>query len=155
MYGGWKNVTTPDDAEPFVEFNSLPLADVIASVNKHSNNVMARQLLYTLSAEVLGAPGTEEGGRRVVAEWLDENGLQFPELAFYNGAGLSREARITARHMGAMLRFAWQQPYMPEYVSSLSLSGLDGTLQGRFEPNVYAISVIFGLKPIAHNFEIH
>ena len=32
-----------------------------------------------------------------------------------------------------MLRFAWQQPYMPEYVSSLSLAGLDGTLRYRMD----------------------
>ena len=40
---------------------------------------------------------------------------------------------MTARDLGAMLRFAWRQPYMPEYVSSLSLAGLDGTLAYRFD----------------------
>ena len=48
--GEWVNAPTPEDMEPLVSFDSLPLADVIARVNKHSNNVMARQLLYTLSA---------------------------------------------------------------------------------------------------------
>lgn len=130
--GGWKNVTTPQGVEPLIEFESMPLADVIARVNKHSNNVMARQLLYTLSAEVLGEPGTEDGGRKVVIDWLDKNGLASSNLAFENGAGLSREVRMTAEEMGAILRFAWRQPYMPEYVSSLSLAGLDGTLTHRF-----------------------
>lgn len=131
--GGWKNAALPDDIEPLVEFRSLPLADVIARVNKHSNNVMARQLLYTLAAEVLGAPGTEAGGRKVVGDWLQQKGLEFTELAFDNGAGLSREARITASNFAAMLRFAWEQPYMPEYVSSMSLAGLDGTLTRRLD----------------------
>ena len=40
---------------------------------------------------------------------------------------------MTAHQMGAILRFAWGRPYMPEYVSSLSLSGLDGTLIHRFD----------------------
>lgn len=131
--GGWKNAVAPDDAEPIVVFGSLPLADVITRVNKHSNNVMARQLLHTLSAEVLGEPGTEHGGRKVVGDWLDEKGLEFSALAFDNGAGLSRDARMSALDLGRMLKFAWRQPYMPEYVSSLSLSGLDGTLRSRFE----------------------
>lgn len=131
--GGWRNAKTPDDAEAVVSFASLPLADVIALVNKHSNNVMARQLLYTLSAEVLGEPGTEAGGRKVVADWLENKGLEFCELAYENGAGLSRDARMTAQDLGRMLRFAWRQTYMPEYVSSLSLAGLDGTLRNRFE----------------------
>ncbi len=131
--GGWKNATAPGDTAPLIEFRSLPLAEVIARVNKHSNNVMARQLLYTLSAQVLGEPGTEAGGRKVVGDWLQQKGLEFSELAFDNGAGLSREARMTAADFGAMLRFAWQQPYMPEYVSSLSLAGLDGTLTNRLD----------------------
>jgi D-alanyl-D-alanine carboxypeptidase/D-alanyl-D-alanine-endopeptidase (penicillin-binding protein 4) len=78
-------------------------------------------------------PGTEEGGRKVVGDWLQEKQLDFSELAFDNGAGLSREARMTAADFGAMLRFAWQQPYMPEYVASMSLAGLDGTLTNRLD----------------------
>ena len=31
-----------------------------------------------------------------------------------------------------MLQFAWHQTYMPEYLASMSLSGLDGTLRRRF-----------------------
>lgn len=126
---------SPEELEPIVEFRSLPLADVITRVNKYSNNVMARQLLYTLSAEVLGAPGTEEGGREVVLNWLTDKQLGFSEFTFANGAGLSRDVRITAQDMGSMLRFAWRQPYMPEYLSSLSLSGTDGTLSRRFRDN--------------------
>ena len=129
--GGWTAATAPADQEPIVSFRSLPLTDVISRVNKHSNNVMARQLLFTLSAEELGPPGTEEGGRQVVGDWLRGHGFEFSELAFDNGAGLSREARITAADFGALLRFAWQQPYMPEYLSSMSLAGLDGTLRRR------------------------
>jgi len=131
--GGWKNATAPENVEPLVQFGSLPLADVITRINKYSNNVMARQLLYTLSAEVLGVPGTEAGGRRVVGDWLQQRGLEFSELAFDNGAGLSREARMTAADFAAMLRFAWQQTYMPEYVASMSLAGLDGTLTNRLD----------------------
>ena len=34
--------------------------------------------------------------------------------------------------MASLLTFAWQQHYMPEYLASMSLSGLDGTLRRRF-----------------------
>lgn len=134
--GGWINVVADSvidaDVTPIVSFESLPLSDVIARVNKHSNNVMARQLLYTMSAEVKGLPGTEEGGRQVIAEWLTENGLDSCLCAIENGAGLSRNARIAAADMGSLLRFAWRQPYMPEYLASMSVAGLDGTLSRRF-----------------------
>jgi D-alanyl-D-alanine carboxypeptidase/D-alanyl-D-alanine-endopeptidase (penicillin-binding protein 4) len=134
--GGWKNVLAAEDLEPLIEFASLPLADAITRINKYSNNVMARQLLYTLSAEVLGVPGTEEGGRKVVADWLQQKQLKFSEFAFDNGAGLSREVRMTAADFGKMLRFAWRQQYMPEYAASMSLAGLDGTLTNRLDRGV-------------------
>jgi D-alanyl-D-alanine carboxypeptidase/D-alanyl-D-alanine-endopeptidase (penicillin-binding protein 4) len=130
--GTWKNTVVTDDLEPLLSFESLPLFEMIARVNKHSNNVMARQMLYTLSAEVLGPPGTESGGRDVIAKWLDDNALEPSEFTFENGAGLSRESRITATDMAALLGFAWEQPYMPEYLASMSLTGLDGTLSRRF-----------------------
>jgi D-alanyl-D-alanine carboxypeptidase/D-alanyl-D-alanine-endopeptidase (penicillin-binding protein 4) len=130
--GTWKNTVVADDVEPLLSFESLPLFEMIARVNKHSNNVMARQVLYTLSAEVLGPPGTESGGRDVIAQWLSDNDLGPGKLAFENGAGLSRESRITAAGMAALLGFAWKQPYMPEYLASMSLTGLDGTLSRRF-----------------------
>jgi D-alanyl-D-alanine carboxypeptidase/D-alanyl-D-alanine-endopeptidase (penicillin-binding protein 4) len=50
-----------------------------------------------------------------------------------NGAGLSRDERISARTLAAMLRVAQQSPYAAEYISSLSLGGLDGTTRGRFD----------------------
>ena len=130
--GGWKNGLAPEGVEPLLSFRSRPLVEMITRVNKHSNNVMARQVLYTLAAEAGGPPGTEKGGREVIEAWLEDNGLEGCALALENGAGLSRQARVCAAAMGSMLRFAWAQPYMPEFVASLSLSGLDGTLRRRF-----------------------
>jgi D-alanyl-D-alanine carboxypeptidase/D-alanyl-D-alanine-endopeptidase (penicillin-binding protein 4) len=130
--GGWRNVTANEGAEPLLSFDSPPLVEVIARVNKHSNNVMARQVLYTLAAEQHGAPGTESGGRKVIETWLEDNGLQTGAIVLENGAGLSREARITPKAMASLLTFAWKQPYMPEFLASMSLSGLDGTLARRF-----------------------
>jgi D-alanyl-D-alanine carboxypeptidase/D-alanyl-D-alanine-endopeptidase (penicillin-binding protein 4) len=130
--GGWAKASAPEDAEPLIEFRSLPLADIIKRVNKHSNNVMARHLLFTLAAEELGEPGTEAGGREVIGDWLTRNGLEASALALDNGSGLSREARMAARDFGALLRLGWTRPTMPEFVASMSLSGLDGTLRRRF-----------------------
>ncbi len=132
LTGQWKNTVVEYDLEPAFSFDSLPLADVITKVNKHSNNVMARQLLYTLGAEAFGPPGTEAAGRKVVRQWLADNGMDLAELRLDNGAGLSRESRMTARHIADLLRFAYHSAYMPEYLSSLALSGLDGTLSRRF-----------------------
>ena len=132
LTGGVREATVPTGTEPFYSWNSPPLADVIRSINKYSNNVMTRQLLLTLGAERLGAPGTTEKGTRVVQAWLERQGLSFPELVLDNGAGLSREARISARHLAQVLLAAYRSAYMPEFISALPVSALDGTLKDRF-----------------------
>jgi D-alanyl-D-alanine carboxypeptidase/D-alanyl-D-alanine-endopeptidase (penicillin-binding protein 4) len=111
---------------------SPPLADVIRSINKNSNNVMTRQLVYTLAAEIAGPPGTREAGIGIIQGFLQSRGIDAESLVLVNGAGLSRDERISARALAAMLRVAQQSPYASEYVSSLSLGGLDGTTRGRF-----------------------
>lgn len=122
----------PEDLEPFHTFESLALGDIIRLINKWSNNVMARHLLLTLGAERFGAPATVANGRQAVIELLHERGLDFPELRLDNGAGLSRETRISAASLGRLLLTASDSIFRAEFVSSLPLSGLDGTLRRRF-----------------------
>ncbi|OGI51885.1 MAG: D-alanyl-D-alanine carboxypeptidase/D-alanyl-D-alanine-endopeptidase [Candidatus Muproteobacteria bacterium RIFCSPHIGHO2_12_FULL_60_33] len=130
--GGVREGAVPADATLLHTAWSPPLADIIRSVNKYSNNVMARQLLLTLGAEQAGAPGTTDKGIQAVREWLKRRHLIFPELVLENGAGLSREEIISARHLGQVLLAGWRSPYMPEFVSSLPLAAMDGTLRRRF-----------------------
>ena len=136
LAGSWRNVISKDDSEPFLSFDSWPLADIISKVNKHSNNVMARQLLYTLGAETYGAPGTEENGRRAIKQWLLDEGFDAASLSLDNGAGLSRTSRMSADQIAALLRFAYGRPYMPEFLSSMSIAGLDGTMSRRFRDDM-------------------
>ncbi|HNP34550.1 MAG TPA: D-alanyl-D-alanine carboxypeptidase/D-alanyl-D-alanine-endopeptidase [Woeseiaceae bacterium] len=131
--GTWRKGIAPTDRVPLISFPSKSLAEIITLINKHSNNVMARQLLYTLSAETFGAPGTEQGGREVISAWAARNLSGLDSLVLENGAGLSRAVRISARDFNKLLRFAWSQPYMPEFAASMPLSGLDGTLKSRFD----------------------
>ena len=48
-----------------------------------------------------------------------------------NGSGLSRSERISAESMGRMLQVAWKSPLMPEFVASLPLAAVDGTMKKR------------------------
>jgi D-alanyl-D-alanine carboxypeptidase/D-alanyl-D-alanine-endopeptidase (penicillin-binding protein 4) len=123
----------PADARRIAQTESPPLADVVRDINKYSNNVMARQLLLTLGADGFGPPGTAETGARAIGAWLARNGLDFPELVVENGSGLSRNERISARHLGELLVRAYRGPTMPEYIASLPVAGIDGTLRRRMQ----------------------
>jgi D-alanyl-D-alanine carboxypeptidase/D-alanyl-D-alanine-endopeptidase (penicillin-binding protein 4) len=80
----------------------------------------------------VGPPATTNAGENAILAWLGQRGLVFPELVIGNGSGLSREARISGDSMARMLVAAWRSRYAPEFLGSLALGGLDGTLQKRF-----------------------
>ena len=127
--GGLKREVVPETAQRALVWQSHPLGEVIRSINKNSNNVMTRQLLYTLGAEEFGAPGTRDKGLQAVREFLAARGFDLSSLAMQNGAGLSRGARISAALLTAILRAAAKSVYAPEFIASLSLGGLAGTFR--------------------------
>lgn len=117
----------PPQARLLHEAPSLPLADIVADINKHSNNVMAQQVFLTLSASP-GTPATFERSRqRVVRWWHTRFGAKVPAPVMDNGSGLSREERITAEGLLALLRDAASHPSADMLRQSLPLAGVDGT----------------------------
>jgi D-alanyl-D-alanine carboxypeptidase/D-alanyl-D-alanine-endopeptidase (penicillin-binding protein 4) len=119
---------TPASARLIAVQESPPLGEVVRDVNKYSNNVMARQIFLSLDAT---RPATPEGAQRRIKGWLAAKSLSLPELMLDNGSGLSRNERISADGLGALLLAAWRSPVMPELMSSLPLAGVDGTLKKR------------------------
>src|SRR5690606_5244212 len=123
----------PGDAVALATHESRPLGEAIRQINKRSNNVMARTLLLTLGAERGRRPATTDSSEAVAKAVLAGHGLHMPELIMDNGSGLSREARVSAESLASMLTLAWQTPMMPEFVSSLAIAGVDGTMRRRLK----------------------
>ena len=124
--------TVPDDATLVVEQSSISLAEVVGFINKFSNNVMTRQVLLTIGAHSFGPPGTAKKGIAAIKAWLEQQNLDGSELKLDNGAGLSRDTRVSAEFLGRLLHHMYQQAYMPEFIASLPLAGYDGTMAHRF-----------------------
>ena len=122
-----------DDAREIAAWQSSPLSDVIRDINKYSNNVMARQLLLTLAAERGVQPATKAAAIAIVQDWLFAKGLTTSGLIVENGSGLSRNERISAADLARVLQVMWQSPIMPEFISSLPLAGVDGTMSKRVQ----------------------
>ncbi len=120
----------------FHTYSSKTLSEQIRLINKWSNNVMTRQVLLTLGARKFGSPATLEKGTRAVLELLEENGIDTgngeSKIILENGSGLSRNAKINAKQMASLLETAYRDALMPEFMSSLALPGIDGTLVNRF-----------------------
>ena len=123
----------PPTATPLARHESAPLAEIVRDINKFSNNVMARQLFLSLGGEPEGdgPPASAGRARQRLDEWLARRRLTFPELVVDNGAGLSRRERISAASLNRLLLDAWCHPLMPEFIASLPLTGIDGTMKKR------------------------
>ena len=119
----------PIGAKLLAQHESPPLADAVRDINKFSNNVMARQVFLTLGNDT--APATAERAKQRIADWLAGRNLRFNELVLDNGSGLSRVERISADSLNRLLLDAWKNPVMPEFVSSLPIVGIDGTMKKR------------------------
>ncbi len=132
LKGGLKIAKVSAKDELFHVHSSPTLGEQIRLINKWSNNVMTKQLLLTLGAIKYGRPGTMEKGRQAILDTLNANDIDTNGVQLENGSGLSRSALITARQMGNLLEAAFRDPYMPEFMASLSLPGVDGTLVNRF-----------------------
>jgi D-alanyl-D-alanine carboxypeptidase/D-alanyl-D-alanine-endopeptidase (penicillin-binding protein 4) len=71
-----------------------------------------------------------DGAREVIRRWWPERiggGSEAPIMD--NGSGLSRSERISAQALARMLQVAYLSPQMPELVSSLPITGVDGTMR--------------------------
>ncbi len=131
--GGMLRAPTPPSARLLLTHESEPLSEIVRVTNKYSSNMMARSLVLAIAAEMNGTPATAAAGEQTIVGWLKTRGLEFPELVIANGSGLSRDARISADSMAKLLVGAHQSRYAPEFLTSLALGGLDGTLEKRFQ----------------------
>ena len=127
LAGGVAHGLRPVGQKPYYVWYSPPLAELIRPLNKWSNNVMADALLYALADPTHAPPLQPQDGAREIERWLDAQGISTQGLVIENGSGLSRQTRVTASTLGGLLGHAWASPWMPEYLASLALVGMDGT----------------------------
>ena len=129
MGGTWSghavSGTKPSSAVWLASSESPPVAQLVRDINKYSNNVMARQLFLLLA----DAPSTQVGAEQALRQTLAARGVPMKHLVIENGSGLSRKEATTAEEMTGLLRVIWNDPRMPEPLSSLPIGGTDGTLK--------------------------
>jgi serine-type D-Ala-D-Ala carboxypeptidase/endopeptidase (penicillin-binding protein 4) len=127
LNGQVRDGSIPANLQPTFSVESATLAETIRDINKYSNNVMAQHLFLTLSQQQRGV-GSFDASRDVMQRWWRERvGGDVP--TFDNGSGLSREERISAQALARLLQVAWASPHMSELMSSLPVTGLDGTMK--------------------------
>jgi D-alanyl-D-alanine carboxypeptidase/D-alanyl-D-alanine-endopeptidase (penicillin-binding protein 4) len=133
LRGKVRDGKAPPEARLLMRAESEPLSNLVRDMNKFSNNVMARNIFLALSAQQSGV-GETRASAKIVREWLATRGIDAPGFSIENGAGLSRDDRITAGTLAALLQRAWATALMPEIASSMPVFATDGTLRKRASP---------------------
>ncbi len=111
---------------------SPTLSEDLAVTLKESQNLHAEMMLRRLGAK-WGTSGSNAQGVRVIRQWLVNAGLDGDDFFFYDGSGLSSHDLVTPRATAQLLAYAATQPWFATWKAALPVSGVDGTLGGRFK----------------------
>jgi D-alanyl-D-alanine carboxypeptidase/D-alanyl-D-alanine-endopeptidase (penicillin-binding protein 4) len=121
------------DAVPLGGVLSEEVSRVLRAMNRGSDNFVAEVLLKGLGARA-GTGGTTAGGIEVVEQVLSQLGVPLAGSRLSDGSGLSRNGRLSARSVTALLVAAWNDPELRQnFVNSLAVAGVNGTLEDRLE----------------------
>jgi len=130
--GAVKTGIAPTRLKSLARLKSRPLSLIIHDVNKLSNNFMAEQILRTIGAEK-SRMGDWTESARLVTRHLEKK-YKLKGFTYVNGSGLFGNTAFSARDLTTILKSIDQSiPPQPEFLASLAVSRVDGTLRKRFK----------------------
>jgi len=143
---------TPETAEPtgtsvkpqlLAQHLARPLAEVTRNINKVSDNTITRMVLLnlgTLDSQTTQVSPTSQTttttlqkGEAEIRAWLKQRGIDDSGLVIENGSGLSRLERISASQLAGVLHAASRSKWAPEFMSSLPIIAVDGSMRNRLK----------------------
>jgi D-alanyl-D-alanine carboxypeptidase/D-alanyl-D-alanine-endopeptidase (penicillin-binding protein 4) len=123
--------TAASNRTVLAEHISPTLLDSIRLTNKISQNLHAEMFLRALGKEKFGT-GSTAAGLFVERDFLRSAGIADGDVVLFDGSGLSPQDLVTPRAVVTLLRYAQSQPWGAQFFSTLPISGVDGTLENRF-----------------------
>ncbi len=117
-------------ADTVAVLTSLPLRQVLAAMQKPSQNQIAEVLFRTLALTETGV-GTPDSGRAVVERQLATWGVRPDAYAIRDGSGLSRHNYLTPRAIAQVLGEVRHYDFFKAFMDALPIAGVDGSLQNR------------------------
>jgi PBP4 family serine-type D-alanyl-D-alanine carboxypeptidase len=110
------------------------LIDLLAYMNKHSDNYLAESMFRKLSAIVqIAATDPDERARKLMHSFLRVCNVDGTACTFIDGSGLSRGDQITANTVINLLAGIKDRGMFPLFTHTLSVAGYDGTLRNRMK----------------------
>ena len=111
---------------------SEPLGTIIHEYNKESVNIIGESIVKVIGAKFLSSPGSWKSGTYIIENHLRRIGLN-GNFSMADGSGLSRLNMVSAEDITHALAKAYEDPDISEeFIASLPVAGVDGTLKKRF-----------------------
>jgi serine-type D-Ala-D-Ala carboxypeptidase/endopeptidase (penicillin-binding protein 4) len=132
--GTVKNCKANDLMEVLAESESKPVEIILSDMNKFSNNFVAEMLTKNMAA-LEQKPATLKTGVLKIQKHLKELGFDLQnDFVILNPSGLTRDNKMTVQAMWKLLLTREKDfSTMPEFMMSLPIAGVDGTLKKRMK----------------------
>lgn len=133
VYGSVTFGSAPESLTLVGIHNSKPLRELIHEMLKKSDNVIAGAVFKKLGQLYTRQPGSWENGSLAVSQILSRRaGVNISNMRILDGSGLSPDNLATPAQMMQVLDFAFHHdPTSDDFISSLPIAGVDGTLKHR------------------------
>jgi serine-type D-Ala-D-Ala carboxypeptidase/endopeptidase (penicillin-binding protein 4) len=128
---------------------SPTLLDSIRVTNKVSQNLHAELFLRAVAREKAGI-GSTEAGIWVEQNFLKTIGIADGDVVLSDGSGLSRDDLVTPRAVVQLLRYISQQPWGEDYIATIPIAGVDGTLENRMKDTTASGRVLAKTGSLEH-----
>lgn len=124
----------PSEGKLVAESESKPIELIVADMNKFSNNYVAEMLIKNIGTLKKKENVSLEDGIVVLHEHLRKLGISADQCDLQSPSGLSRDNKLTSFAMWKVLQHLRNDPRVqPEFLTSLPIAGVDGTLKKRMK----------------------
>ncbi|WJY14459.1 serine-type D-Ala-D-Ala carboxypeptidase [Pectobacteriaceae bacterium CE90] len=133
MDGNLRRQTQPNPAGTILaQTQSEPLHELLTTMLKKSDNMIADTVFRTIGHERFKVPGTWRAGADAVRQiLLQKAGIDLNNSIIVDGSGLSRHDLIAPVTMMQVLQYIAQHDSELNYIKMLPLAGYNGTLRYR------------------------
>lgn len=124
---------TDNSASVVAEYESKNISQILADMNKFSNNYVAEMLTKQLGL-LLAKPGSLANGTKVINNYMKSLKLPQDQYILNNPSGLTRDNRLSSYVLWKVLISMKNDfRHYPEFAMSLPIAGFDGTLKRRLK----------------------
>lgn len=122
----------PANADLMAQSKSKPLSLIVADLMKFSNNYVAEMLVKYLSLSPKNTVGNLPAGMEEIRDFMVALGYKRGDFVLENASGLTTENQVSVEQIVKALVFLRKRfDLIPEFMASLPIAGIDGTLKNR------------------------